>query len=104
VGGVIHNTPQEHRPTANDRRIAEDKLETLGWTLVRIPKERQQALAFNFVHVMKWCEDNTGPGRVEIEPSKIDANDQWYSFSWYGYWDFWFRQETDATAFTLRWA
>ena len=101
---MIHNTPQVHRPSANDRRIAEDALESLGWTLVRIPRERQESLAFEFVHIMAWCETYVGPGQIEVEPRKIDTTSQWYSFSWYGYWDFWFRNSQDATAFTLRWA
>ena len=101
---MIHNTPQEHRPTANDRRIAEDELEALGWTPAKLPRTEPTRQSLQFIDMMKWCEDYVGPGRVEVEPGKVDANDMWYSFSWYGSWNFWFRREQDATAFTLRWA
>ncbi len=96
--------PAEHVVTANDRHLAELELETQGWTLVKLPRTQPTRINMKFVDMMKWCEDHVGTGRVEIEPGKIDADDMWYSFSWYGYWNFWFRRETDATAFALRWS
>ena len=100
---MIH-TPEEYRPASNDRHLAELALETQGWTVVKLPRDRQRELALQFIDMMTWCEDNIGKGRVEVEQDKIDPTDQWYSFSWYGYWNFWFRNSQDATAFTLRWA
>ena len=94
---------QEHRVATRERHLAEDVLEEQGWSLVKLPRDRQLAIPDQFVQMMKWCEDNIGTGRVEIEQNKIDHNDQWYSFSWYGYWNFWFRDEQDAMLFTLRW-
>jgi hypothetical protein len=89
------------RPAANDRVIAEDQLEAEGWVLVSLRRfsgnERQ------CVDMLKWCEDCIGPGRVEIESNRINTDDKWYSYSWFGFWNFWFQHEQDATAFSLRW-
>lgn len=94
---------QEHRAASNDRHKAEDALEYMGWHCVELPRDRQLTIPDQFIQMMRWCEQNIGTGRVEVEQHRIDDGNQWYSFSWYGYWNFWFRHETDATAFTLRW-
>ena len=100
---MIH-TPQELRPASNDRHLAELELRSQGWTPVNLSRTEPTRQSLQFIDMLKWCEDNIGQGRVEVEPGKIDVDDMWYSFSWYGYWNFWFRKETDATAFALRWA
>ena len=96
--------PAEHRPASNERLLAERKLESLGWSVAKLPRTDATRNSMLFIDMMKWCEDNVGVGRVEIHTGIIDDNDMWYSFSWYGYWNFWFRNEQDATLFALRWA
>ena len=93
----------EVRAASNDRHLAELELEQQGWTVVKLPRNRQLEMNLQFMDMMTWCEANVGKGRVEIEQGKIDGADRWYSFSWYGYWNFWFRHEQDATMFLLRW-
>lgn len=95
---------QEHRAATNERHKAEDALEYIGWTCVKLSRDKQLNIPDQFTQMMKWCEDNIGTGRVEVEPDRIDMNDHWYSFSWYGYWNFWFRHEKNATIFVLRWS
>ena len=95
--------PEEHRPASNDRHQAENELAVQGWSQVKLPRTEATRNNMQFIDMMTWCEVHIGQGRVEIESGKIDASDTWYSFSWYGYWNFWFRKETDATAFALRW-
>lgn len=94
----------EFRAASNDRHLAEVQLEQLGRIPVKLSRLGQQNNPLQFIEMMKWCEDNIGLGRVEVEQGKIDSADMWYSFSWYGYWNFWFRYERDATLFSLRWA
>lgn len=94
---------QEHRVVPNERHLAELALEKFGWTNVKLPRDRQLAIPDQFIQMMTWCEKNIGTGRVEVEQHKIDNDDMWYSFSWYGYWNFWFKNHKDATIFTLRW-
>lgn len=96
--------PIEHRTAANDRHLAETALERLGWTRVALSRDKQLTIPAQFIKMMQWCDDNVGTGRVEIEQDRIDDLDMWYSFSWYGYWNFWFRHKRDAVLFTLRWA
>ena len=90
------------RPVPTSRQEAEAMLAEQGWHKVVLV--RHGSLPMQFIGMMVWCEENIGPGRVEIEKNRIDASDVWYSYSWYGYWDFWFRNKKDATLFTLRWA
>lgn len=91
------------RPAPLERHEAERVLENEGWSVVNIPKDRQQELAFQFADLFNWCEDHIGPGRVEPGSNWLDGYDVWYSFAWYGYWTFHFKREKDATAFALRW-
>ena len=92
------------RPAPLERQQAEQVLQDEGWSHIKLPKDRQQELAFQFADLMKWCEDTVGHGRVEPGPNWLDEEDVWYSFAWYGYWTFHFKHEKDATAFALRWS
>ena len=94
--------PVHMRPATNERNEAEHALETAGWIRVSLPKYPGDNAEL-FVQMLKWCEDQIGAGRVEIAAGRINNGDRWYSYGWYGYWNFWFQFEQDATAFTLRW-
>ena len=90
------------RPAPWERNDAEHALETAGWIRVALPKTPVDHHSDRFIEMMKWCEDNIGPGRVEIQAGKINNNDLWYSYNWYGYWNFWFQHEQHAMWFILR--
>ena len=89
------------RPAVTERVEAEDKLEAAGWILVSLPREAR--IEEQFISMLAWCGEYIGNGRVEIEAGRINPEERWYSYSWYGYWNFWFQHEKDATLFALRW-
>lgn len=94
------------RAAPADRYKAEQVLEDEGWTVVKLPKpEISHTQGIAHIPMLRWCEDNLGPGRIEPSPNNwLDGNDVWYMYSWFGYWTFYFSHAKDATAFTLRWS
>lgn len=92
------------RPAPSDRRRCEQLLIDEEWTRVKIFKSNYEPVA-PYYEMLKWCDDYLGPGRVEPSQSTwLDDYDVWYSFTWYGYYNFYFKHKKDATAFSLRWA
>lgn len=93
--------PKEHRPASMERTEAENQLAAQGWHKVILPRTSRNNP--DFIDMLEWCENNIGQGRIEIEAGKINERDHWYTYSWYGYWNFWFRNEADATMFMMKW-
>ena len=91
------------RTAPAERQLCELILRDQGWTTVKIPKNLMLAEPNQYHIMIKWCEDNIGPGRLEPGPKWLDDEDVWYSFGWYGYWSFHFKHSKDATAFSLKW-
>jgi len=87
------------RAAPAERHMAEHQLLNQGWQAVRIPKVQPRS----YYSMMKWCEDTLGPGRPEPGHNWLDGEDVWYTFSWFGYYNFHFKNERDATMFILRW-
>ena len=92
------------RPAAAERIQAEQVLDSEGWTVVKIDKGGRDMDPTAHISMLAWCEKTIGPGRVEPGDNWLDGEDVWYGFTWYGYWNFYFKNERDATMFTLRWA
>lgn len=92
------------RTAPADRHKCEQVLETEGWHLVKVKKEKLEPPVEPYLEMVYWCEGTLGPGRLEPSQSNwFDSNDVWYSFTWYGYHTFYFKHSRDATAFALRW-
>ena len=94
----------ENRAASQERNEAERILsEVEGWLHITIPKSKIEP-AVQHYEILKWCEDRLGPGRVEPSQYRwLDGNDVWYSFTWYGYYNFYFKHKNHATMFVLKW-
>lgn len=90
------------RTAPAERQRCEQILEEQGWTSIKVTKPEIEP-AIPHYKMLKWCDDNLGPGRVEPGHNWLDGQDVWYSFTWYGFYRFHFKHSKDATAFTLRW-
>jgi hypothetical protein len=90
------------RAAAGDRKKSEQILTDQGWIVVKIPKPN--ALPNTAIPMLIWCTENLGSGCVEPGHSWLEGNDVWYMFSWFGYWTWHFKNQQDATMFTMRWA
>ena len=83
----------------SERILAQDE----GWTHVKVTKPKVEPAILHY-KMLIWCDDHLGPGRVEPNQTNwLDDHDVWYSFTWYGYYNFYFKHSKDAVAFTLRW-
>jgi hypothetical protein len=94
------------RTAPAERQQAELTLEQEGWTVVKIDKGGRDMDPTAYQKMLTWCEQTIGAGRVEPNFEKgqwLDDYDVWYSFTWYGYWSFHFKNLKDVTAFCLRW-
>ena len=90
------------RAAPAERHQAEHQLLNEGWHAVHIPKVNGDN-TWRFQNMIKWCEDTVGPGRPEPGHNWLDGEDVWYTFGWFGYYNFYFRHGKDASAFALRW-
>jgi hypothetical protein len=51
-----------------------------------------------------WCHHNLGPGgRVYSDPGDWEENRKWAMTGMFGNTTFYFKNETDATIFALKW-
>jgi len=91
------------RAAPAERHQAEHQLLNQGWQAVRIPKVEGDN-TWRFHNMTKWCEHTLGLGRPEPGIIGLGLGDVWYTYSWFGYYIFYFKNAKDATAFTLRWA
>ena len=82
------------------RKNFQDNLEQLGWTKVRIPKDKVSPEFSIFLN------DNIGTGRTFVPAASygLDDTDMWHAVSWFGYINFYFKEESDAMFFKLRFA
>ena len=91
------------RPAPAERQECHQVLVAEGWHQVKVFKSKSVPVNA-FYDMLVWCDDTLGYGRVEPSKSNwLDGEDVWYSFTWFGYHTFYFKHETDATAFALRW-
>lgn len=93
------------RPAVAERNRSVETLLSKGWTEVRITKPiRIISLTPDGPdEIHRWCREFIGTGQVEPYTKSINDVDHWYMFYWFGFWSFYFKNEQDATAFSLRW-
>lgn len=92
------------RTAPAERHKCEQILEDNGWHLFKVKKEKLEPPVERYLEMVYWCESTLGPGRLEPSQSNwLNGNDVWYSFTWYGYHNFYLKHSKDATAFALRW-
>ena len=92
------------RPAPAERTQAQNTLLDEFWTEVCVAKNKLDSTNKDMFKMMKYCEEMFGPGRIEPSANNwLDEEDVWYVFTWYGYWNFYFKNERDATMFILRW-